>query len=285
MTTTQGFNLTWPLATPPTGPEHVWAASYPDFVAMINQTNVMPGAFATINDWALHARMSANSTLLDVACTTGFTSRELARITGCRALGFDLSANAIALARYNHLQSGRATDVEYVQADGMDFAPGRSFSHIAVGAALGFFPDPPGMARRLVDLLEDGGHILAAPFWCDYELPEEVQTLRRDIFGITSPMETRADALDLFRGLDVIYQADHTLTPETDEQVAHYCYSTIERVCHDAEIRDPRVKEAMTERLKSVKNATNRLRAHQRYSVFVLRYDATTYPHRYVELF
>lgn len=285
MTTTQELNVAWPLATPPTDPEHVWAVSYPDFVAMINQTNVMPGAFATLNTWALYSRMNADSTLLDVACTTGFTSRELARLTGCRALGFDLSPDAVALARYNQLTAGGMSEVEYVQGDGMTFTPGRGFSHIAVGAALGFFPDPPVMAHRLVSLVEDGGHVLAAPFWSDTELPEEIQAVRRDVFGITSMMETRANALDLFRGLDVLYQADHTLTPETNEQIAHYCRSTVERACRQASIYNPRIREAMMERLRSVKEATNRLRAHQHYTVLVLRYDAATYPQRYVELF
>lgn len=287
MTTTRELDAAWPLTSAPTDPDEVWTASYSDFVAMINQTNVMPGAFATIGTWALHARMDSTSTLLDVACTTGFASRELARLTGCRALGFDLSPHAVALARYNHLTltANGKTEVEYVQADGMTFDPGRTFSHIAVGAALGFFPDPPAMARRLVHLLEDGGHILAAPFWCDTELPDDVKAVRRDVFGITSPMETRSDALDQFRGLDVIYQADHALTPETGDQIVHYCHSTIDRACRQSAVTDPRVREAMLERLRAVKEATNRLRAHQRYTVLVLRHDAATYPHRYVELF
>lgn len=285
MTTTQSLGVVWPLAAPPKDPEQVWAASYPDFVAMVNQTNVMPGAHATVSTWALHSRMNSDSTLLDVACTTGFTSRELARLTGCRALGFDLSPHAVALARYNLFATGGTPEVEYVQADGVTFATSRTFSHVAVGAALGFFPDPPAMARRLVDFLNDGGHVLAAPFWCDTDLPEDAKAIRRDVFGITSPMDTRADALDLFRGLDVIYQADHALTPETDDQIAHYCQSTIARACRQASIHEPRVREAMIERLRSVKEATNRLRAYQRYTVLVLRYDAATYPHRYVELF
>ena len=285
MTTTSEAPASWPLSTTPHSAEEVWAASYPDFVAMVNQTNVMPGAYATLNTWALHSRMNAQSTVLDVACTTGFTSRELARLTGCRAMGFDLSPHAVALARYNHRTTEPALNLEYVQADGTTFSPGRRFSHIAVGAALGFFPDPPAMARRIVDLLEDGGYVLAAPFWCDADLSVDAATVRREVFGISSRMETRAQVMDLYRGLDVIYQADHVLHAETDDQIAHYCDSTIDRVCRQAGISDARVREAMVERLRLVKAATNVLRAQQRYTVLVLRYDAQTYPHRYVELF
>ncbi|MEY9948370.1 class I SAM-dependent methyltransferase [Kitasatospora sp. GAS1066B] len=277
--------LTWPLPKAPHTAADVWSASYPDFVAMINQTNVMPGAHTTISTWALHARIDRDSSVLDVACTTGFTSRELARLTGCTATGFDLNQDSVALARYNHHTLDPALHLTYVQADGTTYQPGRTFSHIAVGAALGFFPDPPAMATRLLGFLNNGGYLLAAPFWAEDPLPEHAAAVRRDVFGITSPMETREQALALFAGLDVLHQNDHQLNPELDDAIEHYCASTIDRACAQADIRDPAVRNAMIDRLRQVKQATNTLRRHQQYTVLVLRHDARTYPNRYVELF
>ncbi len=285
MNATTATGASWPLATAPRTADDVWAAAYPDFVAMANQTNVMPGAYATLNTWALHSRMDERSTLLDVACTTGFTSRELALLTGCEATGFDLSADAVALARYNQQISGHQLRLQYTQADGTAFAPGQTFSHIAVGAALGFFPEPRAMAAHLLDLLDDGGCILAAPFWSDHPLPPDVVRIRREVFGITSPMETREQARALFRGLDVLHQADHRLSPESDDDIEHYCLSTVDRSCAQAGVEDRTVRDAMLVRLRAIKHATNRLREHQSYSVLVLRLDRRTYPKRFVELF
>ena len=45
------------------------------------------------------------------------------------------------------------------------------------------------------------------------------------------------------------------------------------------------VREAMIERLRGIKDATNRLRPHLRYTTLVSAYDSAEYPHRYVELF
>lgn len=285
MSTTATNALAWPLAMRPRTADEVWSVAYPDFVAMVNQTNVMPGAFATLSTWAIHSRMDARSTLLDVACTTGFTSRELARLTRCAAVGFDLSADAVALARYNHHTIDPALRLQYTQADGETFDPQRTFSHIAVGAGLGFFPDPPAMVARLTRLLDDGGYLLASPFWCDHPLPADVAALRREVFGITSPMETRAQARSLFRGLDVLHQEDHTITLETDAEIELYCLTTINRACAQAGIEQPDVRQAMIDRLQTVKRATNRMREHQRYSVRVLRLDRGTHPGRFVEAF
>ncbi len=258
---------------------------YPTFVAMVNQTNVPPGAYMTLNAWALHGRVDAASCVLEVACTTGFSSRELARATGCSAFGFDRSADAVALAQYNYRRIDPALRLDYVQADGLTFSTSQTFSHIVVGAALGFFPDPQAMARRLVGFLEDGGYVLAAPFWCDEPLSAEAAAVRRDVFGITGPMETYDDVMEMFQGLDVFHEAHHIPRPESPAAIERSCVATVDRICAQARIRAPKVRNAMVERLYLVKNSTNFLRRYQRYTVLVLRYDRTSYPNRYVELF
>lgn len=275
---------TWPLHEPRSAAE-VWSASYPDFVAMINQTNVMPGAYATVNTWALHSRMDASSSVLDVACTTGFSSRELARLTGCRALGFDLSPDAVALAAFNHACAAPSLDLRYIQADGYEFEPAERFTHVVIGATLGFFSEPGAMAKRLVGFLHDGGYILASPFYCDHGLPEDVAALRRNVFGITGPMESWKDFMSYVPGLIVVREEHHRLRPETDLEIEHYCQSTVDRVCDQARITALDVRTAMLDRLRRVKLATNRLREHQRYAVLVLQLRRSEYPRRYVELF
>ena len=81
--------------------EKIMKMNYPDFVGYINQWNVLPGAYNTLSKWAMFSRMTEKSKLLQIACTTGFQSRELSILTGCQALGIDLSNNAIEMARYN----------------------------------------------------------------------------------------------------------------------------------------------------------------------------------------
>ncbi len=284
MTTTQ-TRPAWPLTAIPRTPADVRNASYTDFVAMVNQTNVPPGSYVTLSAWAAFGRIDASSSVLEVACTTGFSSRELARLTGCSAVGFDLSDDSVRIARYNHQDCDPGLRLEYFTADGTTAEPKGPFTHVVLGAALGFFPEPADMARRLSGFLTDGGLLLASPFWADRPLPPEVETVRREVFGITSPMETYKEAMALYRGFDVMYESRHEPVQETDEEIAHYCASTVDRACAQSGIWDAEVRRAMVERLTEVRQASNLLRRHLNYSVLVLRHDAATYPARYVELF
>jgi len=63
-------------------PEFIKQLSYTDFVGFVNQWNVLPGSYSTLSKWANYSRMDKNSRLLEVACTTGFSSRELATLAG-----------------------------------------------------------------------------------------------------------------------------------------------------------------------------------------------------------
>src|SRR4051812_27045729 len=77
------------------------AMTYPDFVGYINQWNVLPGAYSTLNEWATFSRLGPEGRLLQLGCTTGFQARELAVLTGCSAHGLDVSALAVEAARHN----------------------------------------------------------------------------------------------------------------------------------------------------------------------------------------
>ena len=84
-------------------PEFIKQLSYTDFVGFINQWNVLPGSYSTLSKWAVYSKMNKNSRLLEVACTTGFSSRELATLTGCSGEGFDLSEGSIEVRSSHRL--------------------------------------------------------------------------------------------------------------------------------------------------------------------------------------
>lgn len=260
--------------------------SYLDFIGFINQWNVPPGAFSTLTKWAEFSKLDRTSKLLELACNSGFTSRELSLLYKCNAIGIDTSKPLIEMANYNKHRYAPDAQISYVNEDALNFKPRNKFTHVAIGAALKFFPNPTEVVRKIVEnYLGDGGYILASPFYVYRQVPNILVRKARKVFGISITTENYKTIMKTYEGLEVLFEDRSQILPESMEELEHYCNSTIERACEIRGIVDPGIKKVMLKRLMDIKKMSNDLRPYQMYSVLVLRYRSQIYPNRYVELF
>lgn len=259
--------------------------SYTDFIGLINQWNVPPGAFTTLNKWRLFGEVDSASRILEVACTTGFSSRELALLTGCQALGIDISAASIRAARENQKKYALKSKLTYRHADVATFTNQNFFSHIVLGAALRFFPHPQTTLKHLLNLLEPHGFVLSCEFFCQKKIPAQLVTQARNVFNITVTQSGYKEVMAPYRNLTLLYEDHNDIRPETDDELDHYTRSTIDRAVTDAKIKSADVYEALYQRLLKIKKISNALRPYQQYVVLAHRKDPRIYPHRYTELF
>lgn len=259
--------------------------SYTTFVGLINQWNVLPGAYTTLIKWINFSRISKNSKILEVACTTGFSSREIALITGCSGLGFDLSEASVKAANLNKKIYAPKIKFEYIQSDGYQFTTKKKFTHIIFGAALRFFPDPQKMLARSFNFLEDMGHILSSEFYAVKKIPESLIKTAEKTFDFTPTEIPYKEVMKMYQGLEIIYEDKNTLTEETEKELQHYCRSTVDRAAKRLNIRNQTLYQSIYNRLYEVKKVSNLLRLYQNYNVLITRYRKSTYPDRYIELF
>jgi SAM-dependent methyltransferase len=259
--------------------------SYTDFVGFVNQWNVLPGSFTTLSKWKVFSNLNKDSKLLEIACTTGFSSRELALMTGCTGSAFDLSEKSIKSAIKNKEKYAPNIKIDYFAEDGYKFKSNKKFTHIVIGAALKFFPDPEKMLQKCIDNLEDGGYILASPFFVNKPIPKSLISEFETVFNIKPTNQPYKEIMSIYKGLEILFEERNNIIKETEEELQHYCQSTINRVCLEKSISDEKVKKAMFNRLYKIKEMSNKLRPYQEYSVLVLRYRKDVYPNRYVELF
>lgn len=262
--------------------------SYPDFIGFINQWNTPPGAYSTLSKLAVFSKMTKRSHLLEVACSTGFSSRELALSTGCSGIGFDLSRNSIATANYNKKHYAPNIRISYEVADGYIFKPQKKFSHIVVGGNMAFFPNPESMLIRCISMLRDGGFILATPYYVTRQMPQEIILRSHKLLGIS--LKSFSDfsykkVMRLYNKLEIIYEDRNELTQETEEELGYYCKSVIDRACAIHHITDQKIYKVMYDKLLAIRQLINEGRPYQKYCVLVLRYRKSVYPHRYVALF
>lgn len=261
------------------------SCSYTDFVGAINQWNVPPGSYDTLSRWRVFGDVTTASRLFEVACTTGFSCREMARATGCTAEGIDISALSVRLATYNAARHGAGGDTSYICGDALTHPALQKYTHVVVGAAARFFPEPMKLIDTCTDLLDDGGAILASPFYVHQRIPGDLVARAREVFGITVTNESYAEVFEPYAGLTVRYEQHITPRQETEAELRHYCDSTVQRFAEDAGVDAPDVLEVAHGRLLAIKRMSNDLRPYQRYAVLVLGFDRAQYPRRYVELF
>jgi SAM-dependent methyltransferase len=113
--------------------------SYPEFVAFIGQSNTPPGEKTTVCVWRHFAAINHESEILDLACSTGYSSRVLSEQTGCRAIGIDIVGQAVEVARRDLQHPDR---LMYLVGDAahLPFADG-SFTHVIAGSSFGFIKE------------------------------------------------------------------------------------------------------------------------------------------------
>lgn len=260
--------------------------TYTQFVGFINQWNVPPGSLSTVNEWSVFGHVNSKSKVLEVACTTGFSGRELARMTGCSVVGIDICKSSIESAQYCKDAYGRNLKLSYVNADACIYKFKKKFTHVIIGASLGFFENPQAMLEKLNTYFDQsGGYILASPYYGDNNIPQDLINECKKIIGITPTMCSYDKVRNLFQNFEVAYESRKTIVLETEEQMAKYTKDTVTNCCRAKGINSPEVYDVMYKRLYDIKRVSNELHKYQRYSVMVLRYLPSVYPRRLIELF
>lgn len=152
--------------------------SYADFVAFIRQPNAPPGGVETIFEWQKISAVSSKSNVLDLACSTGFSSRVLSLMTDCVGIGIDQSAAAVAEAIWQASLANVSFRLTYVVGDAtqLPFA-GDTFSHVIVGSSFGFIQSKALALSECRRVLRFDGALCVATF--HYTLPPSLILLER----------------------------------------------------------------------------------------------------------
>lgn len=267
-------------------------ASYTDFIGFIGQTNIPPGSYSTLQEWAIHGEVNEKSHLFEAACTTGFSSRELVIRRRCSAEGTDLSELSVNKANEESQRLKLQDRLFYKVGPAENYWPEQTPTHVILGAALQFFSNPQGMLNHIVDLFRAQGYgtILASPFWVNSQIPPELIEEAKSTLGIVPTNVGYKEVMRTYRDFAIKYERRIEIVKESEEELAHYCNSTTQRFIDTLSDKvgsseRQELYSIVYDRLYQIRSVCNRLRAHQSYSVLVLEYNPEIYGKRYVELF
>ena len=149
--------------------------SYPDFVGLTGQENTPPGGMSTIDYWCKFGGIDKESMLLDLACSTGFSSRMCSQKTGSSAYGIDLSKPSICSATHKSIKKN---NLSYLVADATELPfKDQLFTHILGGCNFGFIQDREKSLIECSRVLKSNGKLCIGTHFYKETPPEEILDL------------------------------------------------------------------------------------------------------------
>lgn len=247
--------------------------SYPDFVAFVGQRNTPPGATVTLDAWIRGADITARSRVLDVACSTGFSSRVAALATGCRAKGFDISRPAVRVARREAAAAKLSSRVDYFVGDVSElaFAPGQ-FTHALAGCCFGFFTDRERALDQVANVLAPRGYLCAANFYMTRRPPASLRAeVERAVGFSPAPVVGWNRWRRLFERRFELHALGHRdLAVVGEDELERAVRESVIEGCRRRRV-PAALHAACVDRMVKTRRVLNRMRAYQAHSVEIWR--------------
>lgn len=160
---------------------------YVTLLARLGEANRPPGGITTIRKFIVNCCIRPETTVLHAGCNAGFSSREIARITGCEMLGVDISAEMAAKAELI-ARSERIERLRYQQADmrALPFADHRFDVTFSAGA-LAFVVGHRAAMDEWLRVTRPNGMIADAELYYREEPPASIRAEVARIIGVEVP--------------------------------------------------------------------------------------------------
>jgi len=134
----------------------------------------------------LAPQIRAGARVLEIAPGPGYLAIELARLTGCRMIGLDISKTFVAIATRNAERTG--VNVCFDQGDAADLPyPGDVFDFIVCRAAFKNFSRPLAALDEMYRVLKRGGSALIIDLRKDFS-PHEIDDYVKDKGAINAAL-------------------------------------------------------------------------------------------------
>lgn len=200
---------------------------YLSTVVKSGQVNTPPGSYLTVKEWARKSFVNPQSTILEVGCSTGFISIEMARYTGATCVGVDLHEGSITVARHN-VDKYISDKVSFQQGDaGHLLFVENFFSHVIISGHLPFIQS--GERRKHVvealRVLKPWGHLLVALYYYHSPPPQQlVEEFNAKIGTKLSPEGTKDYWAGLFDELPLTleYEAEYEVLTGDETRTSKY---------------------------------------------------------------
>lgn len=147
---------------------------YSSFVGLIRERNRPSGGIKTVHEVAKNARIGSQSTMLEIGSNTGFTSVNMALLTGSTVTGIDPNEASVTEATKYAGDQG-AENVAFKVASALDLPfDGNTFDAVWCSNVTSFIDNKDKAISEYLRVLKPGGVLIVVPIYYVDEPPKKV---------------------------------------------------------------------------------------------------------------
>ncbi|MGP3683423.1 class I SAM-dependent methyltransferase [Streptomyces sp. IBSNAI002] len=258
--------------TPSTGGDS--DLSYVDLLSLIGETNRCPGGKQTIRRIAARLGIGPHTRVLEIGSNTGFTSLELAKITGCTAVGIDVNPAAVAEAERNRLDLPweTAERVSFSVGDASDIPqPDAAFDVVVCGGANTFVQNREAALREYRRVLRPYGYVSVTNLFYRTPPGRELLDDLADVLGFEVPANGLEDWLKVLAPPE--YEIYSLETSDLTERPAWVVDAYVDELCAPERLAmlDEEARARVRQAWHRVCSVFNRNHAHLGFMELTLR--------------
>lgn len=241
---------------------------YTNFISLIQEENRPPGGKKTIREFLLNSFVNIKSKVLEVGCTNGFTTLEVARILGCKTYGVDIN-NASLSNAISRITKEKAKFI-YGSAYQIPFK-NNFFDLVICSNATSFMNNKKKAISEYKRVVRPWGFIAVSPMYYLKIPPKNIVDKVSRIIGTTIDIKSKKDWLKIFEqsGLEIYYSKDYKFNFKSKKEIKKYIHDSLNK---------RQVKELPKNIFTSIKlrwedtiNLFNKNLSYVGYSVILLR--------------
>jgi len=210
---------------------------------------------------------------LDLACSTGFSSRYIARQIPASGIGIDLSAASIDVARANAKREGIEDSFSYICMDACDLKDLQGFTHVLAGCNFAFIQDREQALSEVSRVTHPQSYLCTANFHYHRNPPSLLLDQVQESLGWRPNPDWTMEYWSTFFGerYEIIHNEVRNLTVLEDEVLRNKTRSILFEKPGQVEKYGEETLSAIADRFYEVRRPLNDQRAYQGYSVQVWR--------------
>lgn len=146
--------------------EDILNCDYSQFVSIIDERNRCSGGIKTIHTIVNAIKLNKNDKILEIGSNTGFSSVNLAYLTGCKVQGIDVNQRSVNHAKKYAKESGVSALVKFNCGNGLNINfPDERFSLIWASNVTSFISEKQAALKEYNRVLKFNGYFSIVPIY------------------------------------------------------------------------------------------------------------------------